>query len=209
MARLEVRGLARADIVDVQALSNAIFGAAGMHEWRRGQLAQQIKRFPDGQLVVELDGRLVASSSAMRIARERLEAPHTWLSISGGGELPNHEPDGDVLYGLELLVAPEARGLGLAQLLYRARKVVARRMGLAAVAMGSRIPGYAEAVRTDAHLGPEAYVEEVVHGKRWDPVLSVQARAGFRPQAVLANYEKDPDSLHYGVLMVWDTQPES
>lgn len=208
MARLHLRTLEVADVPEVQALSDRIFGSAGMKQWRAGQLEAHVKRFPDGQFVVLLDDRLVASASTLLVSRERVFAPHTWLSITGGGDIPNHDPAGDWLYGIEIQVDRSARGLGVAALLYRARKVVARAMGLAGVAVAGRMPGYAAAVQAEPDLAPETYIEDVRGGDRVDPVLGAQLAAGLRAVRVMPDYTEDQASLDNAVLLVWETAPD-
>lgn len=205
MTRLVARTARPEDVDRIVALNDRVFGSEQMTGWATHHLTAHLEVFPDGQFVVELDGDLVASSSSLRVPRERIREPHTWMSLTGGNELPNHDPEGQVLYGLEIMVDPEARGLGLAQMLYRARKVLARRLGLWGIAIAGRIPGYADALAKDPTLTPGGYVEQVERGERSDPVLSVQMHAGFEPERVLENYVKDEPSQHHAVLMTWRT----
>lgn len=203
MAELAVRPLRARDVERVQALDRRVFGEDAMTAWERHHLEAHREVFPEGQLVAALDGDLVASSSSLVVPREAAVTPHTWMSITGGCELPRHDPDGDLLYGLEIMVDPEARGLGLAQLLYRARKVLARRLDLDGIAVAGRMPGYREAERVAPGLTPTRYVEQVAGGRREDPVLGVQLAAGFEPVRVLENYVVDPASRHHAALMTW------
>lgn len=205
MASLAVRAAREGDLDSIVALGRRVFrDEAGMTRWARHHLAAHLETFPEGQLVVELDGRVRASSSSLILDADEASAPHTWMSITGGCELPHHDPDGEVLYGLEIAVHPEDRGLGLARLLYRARKVLARRLGLEAIAIGGRLAGYREAKRASPGLTPERYVEQVWTGARDDPVLGVQRAAGFTPQRLLDNYLVDPGAGHHAVLATWD-----
>lgn len=204
MERLVARTARPEDVEAILELSERVFVGERMTGWAPHHLTAHLERFPEGQFVVELDGRLVASSSAFLVDRERALAPHTWMTITGGCELPNHDPDGDVLYGLEIMVDPEARGLGLSSMLYRARKVLARRAGLSGIAIAGRIPGYAEAREADPELDPEAYVGQVAAGDRRDPVLGPQLANGFEPVELLPNYVKDASSDHHAVLMLWE-----
>lgn len=205
MARLAARTARPEDVDEIVALNERVFGTDEMTGWEGHHLTAHLDVFPEGQFVVELDGALVASSSSLRVPLERARAPHTWMTLTGGCELPHHDPDGDVLYGLEIMVDPEARGMGLARMLYRARKVLARRLDLWGIAIGGRIPGYADAAREEPDLTPERYVDEVASGTRKDPVLTLQLAAGFEPERLLENYVKDPRSKHHAVLMTWRT----
>jgi len=201
MVHLRAGTLSREDVGDLVGLSEAVFGQASMTAWRAHHILAHLDRFPDGQMGVWLDGELVGSSTTMIAPREAAFGHHTWMAITGGSELVNHDPDGDVLYGLEIMVHPEARGQGLGRLLYDMRKVLVERLGLDALVIGGRIPGYDRACREG--IGPERYVEEVVSGKRTDPVLSMQLSVGLEPRGLLENYVVDPDSHHHAVRLVW------
>lgn len=207
MERLVARTARPADTQAIVDLNDRIFGEDAMTGWAEHHLTAHLEVFPQGQFVVEVDDLVVASASSMLVDRGRVLEPHTWMTLTGGNELPNHDPDGDVLYGLEIGVDPEHQGLGLSQVLYRCRKVLAREMGLWGIAVAGRMPGYAAAKGQADELSPEDYVRSVEAGTRSDPVLSAQMAAGFEPERVLENYVKDPASEHHAALMTWTTEP--
>lgn len=206
MDGLSLAQLMPRDIPEVQALHDESFGTHQMTRWQPGQLARHVELFPEGQLVVRLDGAIVGAASTLRVPVEEALAQHTWMGLTGGGDLLGHDPAGRCMYGMEIMVAPEARGLGISGLLYRGRKVVARRLDLWGIAIGGRMAGYAEAYRTEA-VDPGVYVQEVAAGKRTDPVLTVQLSRGFTPVAVLPNYLRDPEALDHAALLVWTCDP--
>jgi predicted N-acetyltransferase YhbS len=202
MVDLRAGTATRGDVADVVALNEAVFGDASMTAWRAHHIRAHLDRFPEGQHVVRQEGRLVGSSTAMRVPRSAAKRPHTWTSITGGSTLPRHDPEGEVLYGLELVVHPEARGQGVGRLLYDLRKTLVRALGLEALVVGGRIPGYEVAYRAE-RITAERYVAEVASGKRQDPVLSMQLAVGLEPEGVLENYLWDPASRHHAVRLVW------
>lgn len=202
MVHLRAGTASREDVDGIVALSEAVFGQASMTAWRPHHVHAHLDRFPDGQTVVRLDGELVGSSITMIASREEALGPHTWMSISGGCTIPRHDPDGDVLYGLEVMVHPDARGLGLGGLLYDTRKVLVERLGLQALVIGGRIPGYGEAYRQEG-ISADRYVDEAASGKRSDPVLSMQLAVGLVPDGILENYLVDPASRHTAIRLVW------
>jgi len=203
MAELAVRPARAEDVDAVRGLGRRVFEGEAMTAWARHHLEAHLDAFPEGQLVAALDGDLVASSTSLRVPREAALAPHTWMSLTGGCELVNHDPQGDVLYGLELVVDPRRRGLGVGQLVYRARKVLARELDLWGIAIGGRMPGFREALARSPGLTAERYAEQVAAGRRRDPVLGPQLAAGFRLEGVLENYVVDPASRHHAALMTW------
>lgn len=204
MARLAARTAQHEDVDAIVALNRRVFKSRDMTGWEPHHLEAHLDRFPEGQFVLEVDGDIVASSSSLRVPGSRALEPHTWMSITGGNELPKHDPDGDVLYGLEIMVDPDRQGLGFAQMLYRARKVLCRVLGLEGLVVGGRIPGFSKARRGEPELSAETYVERVASGEAVDPVLTSQLAAGFTPRGVLENYVVDPPSLHQAVLLTWE-----
>lgn len=65
---------------------------------------------------------------------------------------------------------------------------------------GGRIPLY----HKYAHeISAVQYVEDVMEGRKNDPVLSFLLRCGRTPIRVVSNYVEDKESLNYGVLMEW------
>ena len=169
--------------------------------WKPEQVLGHIERFPDGQWVAERDGRILGSCMNMRTTWERATQQHTWHEITGGGTLRAHVPDGDVLYGTEIMVHPDARRQGIGRLLFNERYDYVRRNGLRAFVTGGRLPGYAAHAQ---QLTPARYVDAVKRGELTDPVLTPELRWGLQPMGVLCGYMTDPPSLHHATLVAWE-----
>jgi predicted amidohydrolase/GNAT superfamily N-acetyltransferase len=147
-------------------------------------LRSQQTHFPEGQFVVEYEGNIVGYCATFRIDEAVALAPHTWMQITGGGMGSRHKPDGDWLYGMEVVVHPDYRGMRIGQRLYQARK----RLCIDSEAARHRVrrthsrPGQEHAALRHA----EAYVQAVVEGKRRDPTLSFQLAMISRRSACCA-----------------------
>ncbi len=122
--RLVVRPLRKSDIRGVQELHRRCFPT--LEPWTKEQLDSQIAIFPEGQLGIEVDGKLVATSSTLVVDEEDFGGAHTFKEVSDSGFIRNHDPDGDTLYGIDIAVDPSYRGQHLARRLYEARKELAR-----------------------------------------------------------------------------------
>ena len=83
----------------------------GMLSWERDQIESQLAIFPEGQIVIEIDGKLAASSSSLMLQYESGIAWHDWKKIADGGFIRNHNKNGDTLYGIEIMVDAEYRGM--------------------------------------------------------------------------------------------------
>ncbi len=200
-ARLVVRQLRKTDLKAIQDIQRKSFPM--IEAWTREQLESQLLIFPEGQLGVEIDGLLVATSSSLIVDEEDFGAYHTFDEVSDKGFIRNHDPEGDTLYGIDIAVDPKHRGVHLTRRIYEARKELARQRNLRAILIAGRIPGYAK--QADK-MAAEEYVRRVVRKdlKDRDPVLTAQLGQGFSVRAVLRDYlPSDTESLGYAVFMEW------
>lgn len=190
------------DLDDILAMERVAFPRIPEERlWKREQVIAHLGVFPEGQWVVDRGGRVVASCTNMLTRWERATSPHTWHEITGGGTLSEHEPGGDILYGTEIMVHPDARRQGLGRALFEQRFAFVRERGLRAFVTGGRLPGYRE--HAD-RMTPWQYVQTVVRGAMTDPVLTPELRWGLTPIDVLCGYMVDPPSLHHATLVAWE-----
>lgn len=196
--RLFIRLLTLDDYTEVVNIQRACF--PDIAPWRPESFAAQLERFPEGQVGIELDGTLVATSSSLIVAGEDWEDAHTFAEVSDDGRIGSHDPDGDALYGIDIAVNPEFRGLRLARRIYEYRKELMRRNNLRRLLIAGRIPGLAER----PELTPEDYVRKAVTKEVVDGTLTVQMAMGFTIRRVLHDYlPNDVESRGCAVLMEW------
>jgi predicted amidohydrolase/ribosomal protein S18 acetylase RimI-like enzyme len=197
--KIKLRRLTLDDYDDLVAMQRRCF--PGMLAWGRDQIESQIRHFPEGQLGIEYNGRLVASSNSLIVDYDRYEDWHDWKRVSDAGYIRNHTYDGDTLYGIEMMVDPEYRGMHLARRLYDARKEVCRGMNLARIVVGGRIPGYGEQPQG---MSAREYVEKVIERGLYDPVLTTQVANGFVLKELIPDYfPSDTASRGYATHLEW------
>ncbi|MCA9674160.1 MAG: GNAT family N-acetyltransferase [Kofleriaceae bacterium] len=197
--RLVVRPLRKSDIKAVQALQRRCF--PDIEPWTAAQMESQLAIFPEGQLCIELDGKLVATSSSLIVDEEDFGSWHSLKQVSDGGYIRSHDPEGDTLYGIDIAVDPANRGMRLARRLYEVRKELCMRHNLRAILIAGRIPGYHVHSR---EMSAEEYVRRVLAKKLKDPVLTAQHANGFAVREVLRDYlPSDRESCGYAVFMEW------
>jgi len=173
----------------------------GMALWKKDQVESQLAHFPEGQLVIEADGEIVASSASLVVDFSDYSEWHSWKEIADNGYIRNHDPHGDTLYGIEIMVDPRYRGLKLSRRLYEARKELARKMNLSRIVIGGRIPGYGDHAR---ELSAREYVERVMDKSLVDSVLTAQVANGFVLKQLVPNYfPGDTDSRGYATFLEW------
>lgn len=173
----------------------------GMKPWAREQIESQLTLFPEGQFVIEIDGRIVASSSSLIVDSSSYGEWHNWSVITSGGMIRNHDYAGDTLYGMEIMVDPEFRGLKLSRRLYEARKQLARDRNLKGIIIGGRIAGYGAHAE---EMSAREYVDRVMTKTLMDPVLTPQLSNGFVLKGLIANYfPSDSESRGYATYLEW------
>lgn len=198
-SRLSVRPISMDDYDRIVALELKCF--PGMDHWKREQIESQIEHFPDGQIGIELDGELVASSSSLVVDFDDYDNWQSWEEIADNGYIRNHDPEGDTLYGIEIMVDPEYRGYRLSRRLYDARKEVARRLNMRRIIIGGRIPGYG--AHADS-MSAREYIDQVLTKRLFDPVLTPQVSNGFALQGLIPDYlPSDHDSRGFATFLEW------
>ena len=198
-ARVRLRPLTMDDFDALVALQLKCF--PGMKPWAREQIASQLAIFPEGQIVVEVDGRIVGSSSSLIVDSSSHGEWHDWRLSTDNGYIRNHDPHGDMLYGIEIMVDPDYRGLKLSRRLYNARKQLARNHNLVGILIGGRIPGYGRHADT---MTATEYVERVISKALVDPVLTPQLSNGFVLKGLIPDYfPSDSESRGYATYLEW------
>ncbi len=189
----------KSDFSDVQEVHRGAYPE--LESWSLQQFVSQLELFPEGQLCVEIDGRVVATSSSLIVNLHDLPEHHTYHDVCEGGMIRGHDPDGDTLYGIDIAVHPEFRGQRFARRIYDQRKDLAKRLNLRGIVFGGRMPNYR---RYAAEISPQEYLAKVLRKEVRDPVILAQVANGFIAREVLENYlPNDKASSGHAVLMEW------
>ena len=170
--------------------------------WREKQIKTLIDRFPDGQVVIKINGHLAGCALSLIVDSEKFDGPHTYKEITGNYTFDTHNAEGDILYGIDVFIKPEFRGLRLGRRLYDYRKELCESLNLKGIAFGGRIPNYHKYAN---EFTPKEYIERVRRKEINDPVLNFQISNDFHPSRILREYlEGDEASGEVAVLMEWD-----
>lgn len=177
-----------------------VYGAAD--GYTADQIAGQINRFPDGQFVAEFDGRIVCHCVTFFIAADVATAQHTWNEITGGGFAARHDPEGDMLYGMDVIVDAGFRRLRIGQRFCKIRQDLCQWHELRGIMFGGRLPGYHRTAKQ--YPDPNDYVCAVQELKLRGPVLSFQLCQKFEVVGVLMGYmPEDAESGGHATQMLW------
>ena len=206
MNEIENIELAFLSLDDYQELKEAMiesYTSMPNSYWREHQIKSLIDRFPEGQVVIKVNNQIAGCALSIIVDYDKFDYNHTYKEITGNYTLSIPIlPDGDVLYGIDIFIKPEFRGLRLGRRLYDYRKELCERLNLKSVAFGGRIPNYH---KYSGELTPKEYIAKVRRKEIHDPVLNFQVSNDFHPSKILKNYlEGDEASNEYAVLLEWD-----
>lgn len=197
---LKLRNLALNDYDDIENMMNDLYASMG-GAISYNRYKAQLKTFPEGQICIENNGIVVAAAFAVIVNYNKFGNKHTYEEITGDAYLTTHDPNGNILYGIEVFVAREYQGLRLGRRLYEARKELCKNLNLKAIMAGGRIPNYKSYAD---QMSPYEYIEQVKSKDIYDPILSFQLSNGFEVIQVLEGYlPEDKESKGYATLLQW------
>lgn len=198
-SKLVIRQSQLDDIPALYALSQKVYEDDSITaEMLRGQITV----FPSGQFLVEYEDKIVGYCSTFIINGDIALKSHTWKSITGGGFASRHDPDGDYLYGMDVCVDPDYRGIRIGNRLYKKRRELCQDLGLTGIVFGGRMPGYQKKKKTIKN--PENYVQLVKDRKIRDQVINFHLNNQFEPIGILKKYlPSDTQSQGNAVHMIW------
>lgn len=198
---VEVRHLTKRDMQELQNACADVYHIDQLNTWDEYAIDTLLSRFPDGQICVCVDGKVVGCAFSLIIDYEKFGDDHTYNQITSNMTFTSHDPDGDVLYGIEVFIHPDYRGLRLARRLYVARKELCENLNLRSIMAGGRMPNYSKYAD---QFSAKQYITKVKEKEIYDPVLSFQLANDFFVRKLLKNYlAGDVESMEYATLLEW------
>jgi len=169
--------------------------------WEQTHVHTLINRFPEGQVVVMVDGVMAAASLSILIKYDRFDETHTYLEMTANDTFDTHTPDGDTIYGLDVMVHPEYRGMRLARRMYDYRKELCEENNLRGIVLGGRLPNYH---KHHNELSAKEYIQKVKNKEIYDPVLTFQLSNDFHVKRLAKHYLPEDQASHeHAALLEW------
>ncbi|MFV0289366.1 MAG: GNAT family N-acetyltransferase [Mangrovibacterium sp.] len=199
---IELEYLNLADYPEFKEAMIASYAAMPDAYWKEHQVKTLIDKFPEGQVVIKVNNQIAGCALSIIVDYNKFSDFHSYEKITGNYTFNTHNPDGDIIYGVEVFIHPKYRGLRLGRRLYDYRKELCERLNLKGITFGGRIPNYRKFAN---EMTPKEYIDKVKSKEIYDPVLDFQISNDFRPTRILKNYlEGDVESKDYAVLLKWD-----
>jgi Acetyltransferase (GNAT) family len=186
-------------IVNLQKESYPYLAKYG-NVWHESELESQLRIFPEGQCVADLNGEIVGSATSLIVMLLPEYKEHTWKEITSDGMITTHDPKGDSLYGADISTHPKYRHEHIGKRLYDFRKQVVKNFNLRRMISGGRLFNYCE---YRDKMSPLEYAQRVIRGEMRDPVLSFEIENEFKFIKILPNYLDDVRSLNYASFIEW------
>ncbi|MBC7473255.1 MAG: hypothetical protein H7263_03110, partial [Candidatus Sericytochromatia bacterium] len=82
--KLQIRNTTMADYEDIRDIMDLVYSNLG-GAWTKRQFAAQLMRFPDGQICIEDNGKVVAAAISMIVDYVKFGDKHTYWQITGKG----------------------------------------------------------------------------------------------------------------------------
>ncbi|HEX9650329.1 MAG TPA: bifunctional GNAT family N-acetyltransferase/carbon-nitrogen hydrolase family protein [Cyclobacteriaceae bacterium] len=200
--KVVVRNLKISDYKDLSEAMLLAYKKMGGQPWSKEAMRKLISIFPEGQLCVEVNAKVVGVALSLIVDYDKFGDNHTYYEVTDNYSMETHDPKGDVLYGIDVFVHPEFRGMRLARRLYDARKELCERLNLRSIIAGGRIPNYDKYAD---QLTPKEYIEKVKMKEIYDPILTFQISNDFHVKKILRNYlPQDNQSQAFATLLEWN-----
>lgn len=199
-AKLLVRNSVEADIPDLVRICKKVY--PNMAPYTPAMFLAQINNFKEGHFVAEYEGKVVGFCVSFIIDEETAMHKHSWKEITGGGYASRHNPNGEYLYGMEVSVDPDFRGLRIGQRFYTQRKNLCQKLSLKGIIFAARMSELSKKIKK--YETPEKYLKAVKEKKIRDTTVSFQLQNGFEALGLFEDYlPGDAESLGYAVHMIW------
>lgn len=199
---IQVRLLSKPDYNDLKTSMTEAYEGSSVGIWTRQNITDLIDLFPEGQLCVAVDGKVVACALSIVVDSTKTDSSDSYYEVIDNGKFTRHDRDGDILYGIEVFVHPDFRQLRLGRRLYDARKELCEQMNLRSIIAGGRIPNYHEYADD---LSPRQYITKVKNREIYDPILLFQLSNDFHVKKILKNYlPGDSESKGFATLLEWN-----
>lgn len=183
----------------------------------REMYQSRLGTFPQGTLVAEIEGKIEGVVVSQIMHFNSIPDISSWSEATDYGYIKNsHNPEGNSFYGVNLSVCHGSQSR-VAMTLLEAVGKLAIRHNFKQIVLGGRIPSFARYLKHHCQKNgisvvsdeerdkvAEHYIRATNRrGHPVDPEINFYQRAGMKIIKLLPNYFKDPESLNYGVLVLW------
>lgn len=201
IGKIELDYLSIDDYEQLKTLMIDAYSSMSDAYWKEKHIKKLIDIFPEGQAVIRVNGELAGCALSLIVNYKEFGDDHSYREITGNYTFETHNSKGDYLYGIDVFIKSEFRGLRLGRRLYDYRKELCEKLNLKGILFGGRLPNYHQHAN---EVSPKDYIQKVREKEIHDPVLNFQLSNDFHVRKLIKNYLKgDKASQEYAALLEW------
>ena len=136
--KVEIRNLQKEDYDQLASSFTRVYADGSDVFWTPEQIDKLIRIFPEGQIVTVVDDKIVGCALSIIVNYNDVKNDHTYAQVTGNETFDTHTRKGNILYGIEVFIHPDYRGLRLARRMYEYRKELCEKLNLKAIMFGGR-----------------------------------------------------------------------
>ena len=130
--KVEIRNLQKEDYDQLANSFTRVYADGSDVFWTPEQINKLIRIFPEGQIVTVVDDKIVGCALSIIVNYNDVKNDHTYAQVTGNETFDTHTRKGNILYGIEVFIHPDYRGLRLARRMYEYRKELCEKLNLKA-----------------------------------------------------------------------------
>ncbi len=183
----------------------------------REMYQSRLATFPQGTLVARGESEIEGVVVFQIMNFDSTPDVRSWKEATDNGYIKNsHNPRGNSFYGVNLSVCPQAQSRVAVGLLEAVGKLAVRH-NFKQIVLGGRIPSFARYLKHHCQKNAISVISDKKRDKiaedyiqatnrrenPLDPQITFYQKVGMKISRLLPNYFEDPESLNYGVLVIW------
>ena len=126
--KVEIRNLQKEDYDQLANSFTRVYADGSDVFWTPEQINKLIRIFPEGQIVTVVDDKIVGCALSIIVNYNDVKNDHTYAQVTGNETFDTHTRKGNILYGIEVFIHPDYRGLRLARRMYEYRKELCEKL---------------------------------------------------------------------------------
>jgi len=134
--KIELAYLQFEDYLDLKEVMVSAYTSMPNSYWKEHHIKSLLRKFPEGQVVIKVNGNIAGCALSIIVDFEKYDANHSYADITANYTFDSHDAQGDVLYGIDVFIKPDYRGLRLGRRLYDYRKELCEKQNLRGIAFG-------------------------------------------------------------------------
>ena len=101
--KVQIRNLQIEDYAQLSQSFTRVYSDGSDVFWTHKQIQKLINIFPEGQIVTVVDDKIVGCALSIIVDYDKVKNDHTYAQVTGKETFNTHNPEGNILYGIEVL----------------------------------------------------------------------------------------------------------